>query len=81
MIPGEEGMTLKSDIDRFYTEEIQMKKLLIETIKPKLKQKFVDPFVYEEDPFREDSKTDTQLSHKLLETHPEEDKFKYLLEK
>jgi hypothetical protein len=37
MIPGEEGMTLKSDIDRFYTEDIQMKKLLIETIKPKLK--------------------------------------------
>lgn len=41
-------------------EDIQIKKLLIETIKPKLKQKFVDPFVYEEEPPRDsDSKADT----------------------
>lgn len=58
-----------------------MKKLIIETIKPKLKQKFVDPFVYEEEPTRDDSKTETQMSHKPVDIHPEEEKFKYLLEK
>jgi hypothetical protein len=41
----------------------------------------VDPFVYEEEPTRDDSKTETQMSHKPVDIHPEEEKFKYLLEK
>jgi hypothetical protein len=44
----EEQFTLKSDIERFSQEDLSFKRILIDTIKPKLKARFEDPFVYEE---------------------------------
>lgn len=44
----EEQFSLKSDIERFAQEDLSFKKILIDTIKPKVKARFEDPFVYED---------------------------------
>ena len=42
-------MTLKNDIERYVFEELPLKRLLVDTIKPKQRPKFIEPFRYEEE--------------------------------
>lgn len=56
----EEHTTLKSDIDFFSHEDLQFKKILIETIKARSKVVFNDPFRYVEDTKDQEA---SQLEH------------------
>jgi len=63
----EEQFTLKSDIERFSQEDLSFKRILIDTIKPKVKARFEDPFVYEEG-FGDTLGTEQSIMKDLKET-------------